>query len=217
MNAVQHLLSQEERWEAIARAFGQFVNVEQVGQAKRLWMSKYSEKPSFALNHFVGECCKLFEMVERRKDIIQIALRELVIQQHGGQPSATKAGAAGEASAQGGAGDNALAVFQLVLGLLTRFAGDDAARGMRRYVIGNLERVELNARARNELQLWLAGNQPSLDSAIPVSSMQLMINLAYVSLCEYCGPVKADAILHDAIQEASLRPEAKAFDPLKLL
>ena len=88
---------------------------------------------------------------------------------------------------------------------------------MRRYVIGNLERVELNARARNELQLWLAGNQPSLDSAIPVSSMQLMINLAYVSLCEYCGPVKADAILHDAIQEASLRPEAKTFDPLKLL
>ena len=214
MDSIQHVLSQDERWEAIQRAFAHFVDGAEIPRARRLWISKYADKPSFALSHFVSECCKLFELPNRRKDIIQITLRELMVQQHGGTAAAKPELAA---TVDDSGAHTALSVFQVVIRQLGLLAGDDAARGMRQYIIGNLDRVELDGSSRSELQSWLSGHQLQLVSAVRVSSMQLMINLAYISLCEFCGPVRADSILHEAIREAADCPEGKQFDPAKLL
>ena len=216
VDSIRQVLTQEQRWDAIARAFAQFIEGDAVSDAKRLWLAKYAEKPSFALNHFVGECCKLFQLGDRRKEIIQVALRELIIQQHGGTATSATASDVTKAAA-GEASDPSLVVFQLVINQLTLLAGKEAGQGVRRYVMANLERVELAGTTRRELQFWLSGSQPHLESSIPLPSMQLMVNLAYVSLCEYCGPVKADFILNEAVRDVAQLPEASGFDPSRLL
>ena len=86
----------------------------------------------------------------------------------------------------------------LVEHLINSAKGDNATR-VRLYVLENVEKIPLPPNDRRALQSWLNQIEPLTGTTPTIHLMQQVINLAYVGLCEYLGPIKADQLLQQSV------------------
>lgn len=172
-----------------------------------LWEAKYADKPPFALNEFLAEVAQRSgRKLERAR-----LYRELVgaltgptsnlLPDPAPRVQAWRQGAG--VAAEEVCGPDALArqtfdaLSQTLFGLLDA----DMVPRLRRFAAGNLNGLAVDAELRLRLRGWLEQGGSLGLTALTLEHLRVLLNLLYIGLCEYLGPVTADQVLTRAVQK----------------
>lgn len=186
-----------------------------------LWEAKYSGRPPFALNEFLAE------VVQRSGRKLERArlYRELVGALTGPtsallpdpSPMLKAWRQADVLAADEVSGPDALAreTFDALSRTLFALLDPDMVPRLRRFAAGNLNGMKLDTEARLRVRGWLEQGGAQGLSALGLEQLRMLLNLLYIGLCEFLGPVTADQVLTRTVQKVerlSLR-----MPPQKLL
>ncbi|WP_225579181.1 hypothetical protein [Pseudomonas sp. PDM14] len=86
---------------------------------------------------------------------------------------------------------------------------------LRRFAAGNLNGMQVDTELRLRLRGWLEQGGTLGLTALGLEQLRMLLNLLYIGLCEYLGPVTADQVLTRAVQKTERL--ALAMAPQKLL
>lgn len=223
-----------EKETAVRGALEAFLEPRQLDQAMHIWHAKYADKPTFALQGFVRECSSTFSL-EKWRNAMYINLVQHLSTVHlhlqsspiASPPPTTIDTAPPQEKITNQpqrperpdpVATYALPVCKMVIEQLCGLAGSAAAGEIRGVLQTNLDMLHLSTTSRIVLDNWLSGK--AIDTELlemTVPSMQRLVNCAYVALCEYFGPVKADKILAGAVRQVSQTPSGRRFHPRNLL
>ncbi|MDO8266364.1 MAG: hypothetical protein Q7T32_00835 [Moraxellaceae bacterium] len=187
---------------AIEGALTPYLSDDHLMRAICIWEEKYSQQPTFALQRFINEFCDNATLIAQRSQILQSLIRAL--SGADGRPRETapiryKEAAKIPSSTQAVADESIMCFSALIESIFANTPGDMHIK-MRLFLIENLPGMKLPAMAQRALHAWLSQQYRIPDDVrIEEKALRHLINLAYISLCEYLGPVKADRLLHDAI------------------
>ncbi|WP_068827891.1 hypothetical protein [Pseudomonas sp. BMS12] len=186
-----------------------------------LWEAKYADKPPFALNEFLAE---VVQRTGRKLERARL-YRELVGALTG-PPSnllpdpapRLQAWRQGEGVvAEEVSGPDALArqTFELLSRELFGLLDADMVPRLRRFAAGNLTGMQVETELRLRLRGWLEQGGSLGLTALNLEQLRMLLNLLYIGLCEFLGPVTADQVLTRAVQKTE-RHNLK-LPPQKLL
>jgi hypothetical protein len=198
-----------QRRRAVYTGLRPFFNDLELSHALITWERDFSQKPTFALNVFIARCCTTPELKEKRGEILRAVIyaMDLPLSQLLPDPQKQmRSEAELKADAQYEL-DNITASF---VALLTAMLGKydfSTQSGIRNFVVENLNKAKLEERSAQRMREWLSGQSTYLAADYNIDVLQKLVNLAYVAMCEYAGPVKADQLLAQALKDAE--PEAK--------
>jgi hypothetical protein len=185
------------------------------------WEANYSDKPSFALNDFTAEVIRRCSQKLERSSLY----RELIGAMHGPvtallpdpllQLQAWRDGPGAAASEVSGPETQAREAFEALTQAL--FAGLPAQHlaALKRLVAPTLSRVADEQEMRLRLRNWLERGSGLPKTPLTLEQLRGLINLLYVGLCELLGPVQADRLLSQAVQQSA--GLGLALPPQKLL
>ncbi|MEK1904971.1 MAG: hypothetical protein AAAB13_04265 [Pseudomonas sp.] len=175
-----------------------------------LWEAKYSDKPPFALNEFLAE------VVQRSGRKLERArlYRELVGALTGpatellpDPASRLQAWRRGEGqAAEEVSGPDALArqTFDTLSQTLFGLLDPELVPRLRRFAAGNLTGMQVDTELRLRLRGWLEQGGSLGLTALTLEHLRVLLNLLYIGLCEFLGPVLADQVLTRAVQKVDL-------------
>ena len=89
------------------------------------------------------------------------------------------------------------ALSQALFGLLD----PDMVPRLRRFAAGNLNGMQLETELRLRLRGWLEQGGSLGLTSLSLEHLRVLLNLLYIGLCEYLGPVTADQVLTRAVQK----------------
>ncbi|WP_181418732.1 hypothetical protein [Pseudomonas alcaligenes] len=203
-------MSLSTRRRAIYTGLAGHLSEEELLPLLSLWEAKYADKPPFALNEFLAE------VVQRSGRKLERArlYRELVgaltgpvgdlLPDPAPRLQAWRRGAGQGAEEVSGPDALARQTFDALSQAL--FAQLDAALvpRLRRFAAGNLNAMQLDTELRLRLRGWLEQGGSLGLTALGLEHLRVLLNLLYVGLCEYLGPVAADQALTRAVQRVEL-------------
>ncbi|MBB2494544.1 hypothetical protein [Aquipseudomonas ullengensis] len=175
-----------------------------------LWEAKYSDKPPFALNEFLAE------VVQRSGRKLERArlYRELVGALTGPATELLpdpaprlQAWRRGEGqAAEEVSGPDALArqTFDTLSQTLFSLLDPELVPRLRRFAAGNLTGMQVDTELRLRLRGWLEQGGSLGLTALTLEHLRVLLNLLYIGLCEFLGPVLADQVLTRAVQKVDL-------------
>ncbi|MEO4047884.1 hypothetical protein AAFN46_12440 [Pseudomonas sp. CAU 1711] len=172
-----------------------------------LWEAKYADKPPFALNEFLAEAMQRSgRKLERAR-----LYRELVGALTGPVSALLPDPEARLRAWRGGAGlaaeevsgPDALArqTFDVLSQALFALLDAELVPRLRRFAAGNLNGMRVDAELRLRLRSWLEQGGSLGLTALTLEHLRVLLNLLYIGLCEYLGPVAADRMLTRAVQQ----------------
>jgi len=179
-----------------------FIQGKTLVNALILWDKKYSHQPTFALQHYLRELCSDLELAHMRSRMLQALVSAFSSLQDDRQGRAAADYAAKHQSANGNhktTSSPILLMFMALVEQLIDAPGGDASTRVRLYVLDNLSKIPLVTQERWAFHAWLNQMTPLTGTTPNITTMQQVINLAYVALCEYLGPVKADLLLQNTV------------------
>lgn len=202
---------------AIREALEPFMDAALLSSTLHLWEEKYSHMPTFALQHFLREICENKLLLPQRSGMLQALIRSLSalpddVLEPVKQPT-HEAKAAVYAKREKGHSPEMLMFMDLVEELIA-FMGRDYQAKIRVYIMENLEKADISTHKRWALHSWIKQTEPLKDIDLDVRSMQQVINLVYIALCEYLGPVKADFVLHSVLAGVQTRHPGMSVNKL---
>jgi hypothetical protein len=209
MNAFHH-----DRSIAIKTALSAFLDPQQTTKAVELWREKYATQATFSVQYFVRECCALFGVESLRNQLVQSLVLELNSQR---MNPGTERSVREKNNSVSPQNEIAVQTFQLLFRALTESAGPLRGKEISRYVVDSLPKMALPKDAKRSLEMWLNRDMPVIEVAVPIPLLTELVNRAYIGLCEYCGPVKADHILHDCVSRVASTAAGQLFHPQQLL
>lgn len=193
-----------QKRQAIKDALTPFIQGRQLANALNLWDEKYSHQNHFALQHYLRELCHDVEVAHLRSRMLQslvTAFSSLQDERQARQQQAQRVRKNIVSNISSGY-MNELMVFVLLVEKLIESLNDEMATRTRLYVLENLTKVKITTQERLVLQQWLNRITPLRhDLKLNHTVMQHIINLAYVAICEYQGPIKADQVLQTSVSE----------------
>ncbi len=193
-----------QKRQAIKDALTPFIQGRQLANALNLWDEKYSHQNHFALQHYLRELCHDVEVAHLRSRMLQslvTAFSSLQDERQARQQQAQRVRRNVVSNMSSGY-MNELMVFVLLVEKLIESLNDEMATRTRLYVLENLTKVKITSQERLVLQQWLNRITPLRhDLKLNHTVMQHVINLAYVAICEYQGPIKADQVLQTSVSE----------------
>jgi len=187
---------------AIEEALTPFIQGKALAHALFLWDEKYAEQRNFALQHFLRELCETTALAPLRSRMLQALIQALSKLQDEMISEAQQNTAAKRKSwtlKKQSSTNPELAMFMSFVDSLIEHAGGELAMRIRLFVLDNLDSTTIATQLRWDLHAWLSQMTPLTETRLDIKSMQQVINLAYVALCEYLGPIKADAILQNTV------------------
>ncbi len=198
-------MNPSQKRKAVEEALMPFIHGKTLANALILWDEKYAHKPTFALQHYLRELCSDLEIAHMRSRMLQALVSTFSSLQDDRQ-SRTPASYSPRpitpaTSAHKTTSSPILLMFMDLVEQLIAAPGGDASTRIRLYVLENLEKIPLLTQERWAFQGWLNEMAPLTGTTPNINTMQQVINLAYVALCEYLGPIKADQILQNTVSE----------------
>jgi hypothetical protein len=191
-----------QKRKAVEEALMPFIHGKTLANALILWDEKYAHQPTFALQHYLRELCNDLEIAHMRSRMLQALVstfssmqddRHNRISNHQPiKPNTLNA-------AQKPNSSPVLLMFMALVEQLIDAPGGDASTRIRLYVLENLTKISLPTQERWAFHGWLNQMAPLTGTTPTINIMQQVINLAYVALCEYLGPIKADQILQNTV------------------
>lgn len=202
---------QMKRRQAIFAGLAPLLPEEQTLAALELFDSNFSEGSSFNLQSFVDRVYAQFQPDCARRDLHRALVQSVFLGSGKEERELTEANA--DTSPL-----NRLFAHMLSR-LLEQVATHDARieSAVRTYLMDKLIALNLPTRTQRELVQWLAHKLPELDAPLTPEGARHLLNLAYVLVCEYLGPVVADRYLAEAVKSAEGLPEARMMAPRSLL
>lgn len=198
-------MNPSQKRKAVEEALMPFIHGKTLANALILWDEKYAHKPTFALQHYLRELCSDLEIAHMRSRMLQAlvsAFSSLQDNRQSHTPTAYSPRAITPApQANKTTISPILVMFMNLVEQLIDAPGGDASTRIRLYVLENLEKIPLLTQERWAFQGWLNEMAPLTGTTPNINTMQQVINLAYVALCEYLGPIKADQILQNTVSE----------------
>ncbi|PIA67757.1 hypothetical protein [Pseudomonas sediminis] len=194
---------------------------EEVWPLLALWENKYAEQPPFALNGFLAE---VVLRTERKLERARL-YRELVGALTGPpsqllpdpeeQLAAWRQGR-NEAVRQVATPDSAAQTTFLALNqaLLEQLDGTQQA-ALRRFAAGNLSGMGVSSELSTRLRIWLEQGGGDGIANLGLEQLRKLLNLLYIGLCEFLGPVRADRVLSQAVNR--VEGQGVEFSPRRLL
>ncbi|WP_374415180.1 hypothetical protein [Ectopseudomonas oleovorans] len=194
---------------------------EEVWPLLALWENKYAEQPPFALNEFLAE---VLLRTERKLERARL-YRELVGALTGPpsqllpdpeeQLAAWRQGR-NEAVRQVATPDSAAQTTFLALNQALLEQLDSAQQAaLRRFAAGNLSGMGVSAELLTRLRIWLEQGGGDGIANLGLEQLRKLLNLLYIGLCEFLGPVRADRVLSQAVNR--VEEQGVEFSPRRLL
>lgn len=201
---VDRIMTISQKKIAIENALTPFLSDDLLVRAVRIWEEKYSQQPTFALQRFINEFCDSATLMAQRSQILQSLIRALsgtdgrprdkpMLPEEAPTPTIKHAEAAAEGCIE--------SFSHLMNGIFFRAPGNMHFK-IRLFILENLPGMKLPLLTQRALHAWLSQQYriPG-DIRIDETILRHLINLCYISLCEFIGPIKADRLLHEAILE----------------
>ena len=177
-------------------------------QAIKLWQAEYAQKPKFALSVFVARCCSSPQLKAQRSEILGAIFSALDLPESKllADPLIVLKHSESLTNADDFTADDKTKVFTaLMQQILLKFNRQDQML-VSNYLIAHLAKINTDERRKMHLRAWIS--QPgseltikTLQANYSLDILQQLINISYVAMCEYTGPVKADQFLSQAIKE----------------
>ncbi|HEY0563390.1 MAG TPA: hypothetical protein VGD04_08680 [Methylophilus sp.] len=182
-----------------------------------LWQAKYSDKPKFAFTEFLSETCKARDVRSQRAQILSSIFKALDLPEKDLLPDPfdrlSQFDSADEMSdtavALSECDQTTLMFMRFFDALMTRLSPPQQA-SVRRYLLTHIKPLTLDERRLTYLRDWLDQRAETLRVQFAIPEMRMLVNLAYIAMCELLGPVKADQLLALTIKE--LEAEASAVE-----
>lgn len=178
-----------------------FLQGKTLANALILWDEKYAHKPTFALQHYLRELCNDLEIAHMRSRMLQALVSTVSSAQDDHRASGQPNRHTPTPSSPKAPNAPILLTFMALVEGLIEAPGSDASTRIRLYVLENLAKVPLSTTERWGFHAWLNQVAPLTGTTPNIHTMQQVINLAYVALCEYLGPIKADQILQNTVSK----------------
>lgn len=192
-------MTPEQKRIAVEKALMPFLHGKTLAQALILWDEKYAHKPTFALQHYLRELCSDIELAHMRSRMMHALVAAFSSQQDLRQEQNAATHVSNRISAAKDYSSPELQLFMALVEQLIHSTKGDTATRVRLYILDNMGKIALTPNERHALESWLNQIEPLTGTTPPIQVMQQVINLAYVGLCEYLGPIKADRILQQSV------------------
>lgn len=192
-----------QRRRAVYTGLRPFFNDQDLSSALMLWERDFSNKPKFALNVFIARCCTTEALKEKRGEMLRAVIYAMDLPEDQLLPDPqqlvkSEAETRAEASHQL---DNVTAVFVALLTAMLKKYDYATQSGIRNFLVDSLVKLKLEARNEQRIRAWLSGQSTQLTANFSIDALQKLVNLAYIAMCQYVGPVKADQFLALALKE----------------
>jgi len=194
-----------QKRQAIQQALSPFMQGPQLANALILWDEKYAHQHHFALQHYLRDLCHDMAVAHLRSRMLQAlvtAFSSLQDERQARQQLAQRVKKNNGLPQLANHSNQELMMFVALVEKLVDSSSDEMSTRIRLYVLENLIRVKVNAQERWSLQQWLNRITPlRQDLRLDTKVMQHIINLSYVAICEYQGPIKADQTLRTSVSQ----------------
>jgi hypothetical protein len=194
-----------QKRQAIKDALSPFIQGRQLANALTLWDEKYSHQTHFALQHYLRELCHDVEVAHLRSKMLQALVSTFSLLQDNREAKQHEAQRLKRNLVNPGMSSGMSAELLVFVSLVERLMAslnDEMSTRTRLYILENLIKVKINSQERWALQQWLNRITPLKEELkLDPDVMQHIINLAYVAICEYQGPVKADQTLQTSVRQ----------------
>ena len=171
--------------------------------AINIWQTEYSHKQKFALSVFVARCCNTPQLKQQRAMILGAIFMAM-----DSAPAKLLPDPFDELKVSGNLSldtvhtqDHQTQVFKKLLEQVFMKFNEDDEKQIRNFLIEHLNQIKIDARRLMHIREWLASNTTTLAANYDLDIMQKLINLCYIAMCQFTGPVKADQYLAQAIKE----------------
>ncbi|MFZ5755392.1 MAG: hypothetical protein ACOY3X_00645 [Pseudomonadota bacterium] len=200
-------MSLENRRRAVYTALIEFLNEDALWEALTLWEDNYSADAAFSVQKFLSEILDTPALRAQRVRILQTMVKMLsappasLLPDPREQLLVHRMRRGKAASSAANSRDPVVGACASLLHRILRGLDTDTRLKMRLFLLERLERSGIPLATRTAVQAWLSEQtRLTLGGAGP-GEMQRLLNLAYMGLCEYIGPVAADAALSRALKQ----------------
>jgi len=197
--------SVEFRRRAVYTALIQHLADDELWEALALWEDNYAAVENFTAQRFLSDILTSAELRGKRVRILQSLVRALSAPASTLLPDPKEQLLVfrmrrGKTSRVTTSRDPLVVACSSLLSRILRGLDDNNRLRMRLFILDQLEKTRIDMTLRAAVRTWLSEQtRLQLDNAA-VSDLRKLINLAYIGLCEYIGPVSADAALNRAYQ-----------------
>lgn len=205
--------AQFRRRQAIINGLAPLLREDQTLVALEIFDRSFAHGPAFNLQKYVDQLCERLVPSFPRRDLHRALVASVFLGGSGGEGKL-------DMRPESDGPSPANRVFEHLLGgFLSLVAGTrpKVETAVRTYLAEKLGALGLSVVAQKALSEWLSRRQANIGTPISRESMRNLLNLAYVLVCEYLGPVVADRLLSQAVAETEALPEAHAVAPRSLL
>lgn len=208
----------EEKRIAVEQGLMPFLDGERLLLALQIWEEKYSNEPIFGLTRFVNELCDSTALQVQRGKVLQALIQTLLSSSSPAQAPQLEAAPPVKVAQSGRVPQqDATWTCMLLVDTLMRGLSPEKSGGVRLYMLNNLRALRQPEAIQTALRAWLNQQQNAISVSIAESVLTRIVNLAYVALCEYEGPIKADRLLHDAVLTVEKMATDSSFPVRRLL
>ena len=208
----------EEKRIAVEQGLMPFLDGERLLLALQIWEEKYSNEPIFGLTRFVNELCDSTALQVQRGKVLQALIQTLLSSSSPAQvPQLDAAPPVKVAQPSRVPQQDATWTCMLLVDTLMRGLSPEKSGGVRLYMLNNLGTLRQPEAVQTALRAWLNQQQNTISVSIAESVLTRIVNLAYVALCEYEGPIKADHMLHNAVLTVEKMATNSSFPVRRLL
>lgn len=196
------------RRRAIYTGLKPFLNATEMSQALSMWETEFSLKPTYALASFVTRCCTSDELRRIRTQILRALITalespEALLLTDPGSQVGKQTLVDDDSSIVLDAKNS---VFVALSSALWTAVDETTEKSIIDFILRNLTHLELSSDQSRKLKDWFISRSTTFPCNFELTTLQKLINLNYIALCEYYGPVKADKLLSQATH--AVEPEA---------
>jgi len=213
--------SLENRRRAIYTALIQHLSEDELWESIAIWEDVYAGEAHFSAQKFLSDILATPELRSKRVRILQSLIRAQSAPPSSLLPDPREQLLVfrmrrGKASAVTSSRNPAVVACSSLLSRILRNLDDNNRLRMRLFLLDQLEKSGISAPTRAAIRVWLSEQTRLLLASAEAGDLRRLINIAYVGLCEYIGPVAADAALNRAFtqigdEEPALLPHVRGL------
>lgn len=205
---------------AIYTGLKPFLNAAEMAPALSMWETEFSSKPNYALANFVTRCCTTDALRRIRTQILSALIaalespESLLLSDPGSQVGRLTMS---DESAREVVLDAKNSIFIALSTQLWAAVDEMTEKSIIDFTLRNLAHLKLSSEHANSLKDWFINRSTKFPCNFELATLQKLINLNYIALCEYYGPVKADRLLSQATHAVEAEAMQRQFNLHDLL
>lgn len=181
--------------QAIEDGLREFLDDASLQQAADHWQRQYADQPTSALQRFVSDIHRAYEISASRPTVLRSLLSRINL--HSG-PVTTQRSPGSRTAAQ----PRSEAFSLLFDAIMVQLDGEQQRRVLLEYFAA-LRKKQLPPGLLSTLQSWLAKRDASAAPNADDEQLRFLLNQLYILLCDHLGPVKADRCLARAVNNVN--------------